>query len=136
MMGNHDTPPIWLLAQDWCDGGRSLEWAEYLADRLHVAPAGRIEFVKQTASSPGSLVHAMFTAVLASRAGHVAVFFPDLLGLNRLYNRPGVVSDQNWRLRVPSEFARHYRSRQREQMVLDVPACLKQAVAARQRAGQ
>ncbi|MFP6764528.1 MAG: 4-alpha-glucanotransferase, partial [Planctomycetaceae bacterium] len=136
MMGNHDTPPIWLLAQDWCDGGKSLEWAEYLADRLSITTAGRREFVKQTAASPGALVHAMFAALLASRAGHVAVFFSDLLGLNRLYNRPGVVSDQNWRLRVPSDYARHYRLRRTAQMVLDVPACLRLAVAARERMGR
>jgi len=136
MLGNHDTPPIWLLAQDWCNGSQSLDWAEYLADQLSIPAAGRSEFVQQTAASPGALVHAMFAALLASRAGHVSVFFSDLLGLNSLYNRPGVVSDQNWRLRVPSDFSRHYRSRHGEQMVLDVPACLKMAAGARERAGR
>lgn len=133
MLGNHDTPPVWLLARDWCENGKSLDWGEYLADRLWIPNGGRVEFVRRVSGDPGELIHALFAAMLASQAGHVAVFFPDLLGLTTLYNQPGVVNDTNWRLRVPSDFARHYESRRQKRTVLDVPACLETAMAARQR---
>lgn len=133
MMGNHDTPPIWLLARGWCNGSRALEWAEYLADQLWVPTAERSGFVKRTASTPGHLINTIFAAMLASQAGHVSVFFTDLLGMSGLYNRPGVVSDSNWSLRVPADFAAHYAERVRFGEVLDVRQCLQHAVEARGR---
>ena len=134
MLGNHDTPPIWLLTRGWCGGTQGVAWAEYLADRLWIPASERTGFVKQTSENPGELTHAIFAAMLASQAGHVSVFFSDLLGLTGLYNRPGVVNDTNWRLRVPANFARHYQARRMERTVLDIPACLQMAVAARERA--
>lgn len=133
MMGNHDTPPIWLLARGWCNGARGLEWGEYLADRLGISISERAEFVRRVSADPGELTHALFAAMLASQAGHVAVFFSDLFGLTGLYNCPGVVNDTNWRLRVPSDFQRYYQSRRKERKVLDIPACLELALQARER---
>lgn len=133
MMGNHDTPPIWLLAQGWCNGSRGADWGEYLADCLWIPAAERPDFVRRIASDPGELTHSLFAAMLASQAAHVAMFFPDLLGLTGLYNTPGVVNDTNWRLRVPSNFQRHYQSRRKERTVLDVPSCLEAALRARAR---
>jgi hypothetical protein len=34
MLGNHDTPPIWLLADQWCASGAARQQAAYLAWRL------------------------------------------------------------------------------------------------------
>lgn len=133
MMGNHDTPPIWLLARGWCNGSRALEWGEYLADRLWVPESNRSEFVKRTASTPGHLVNTIFAAMLASQAGHVSVFFADLLGMSSIYNRPGVVSDSNWTLRVPADFAAQYAERVRFGEVLDLQQCLRSAAEARTR---
>ena len=135
MLGNHDTPPIWLLAREWCNGNRAQEWAEYLADRLWIPVGERSEFVKQTSATPRNLVNAIFTAMLASQAGHVSVFFTDLLGMSELYNRPGYVDDSNWSLRVPTDFATQYQDRISSGDVLDVKRCLDQAIQARQRRG-
>lgn len=133
MLGNHDTPPIWLLARGWCNGGRALEWAEYLADRLWVPASTRSEFLKRTSDTPGNLVNAVFAAMLASDAGHVSVFFTDLLGMSGLYNRPGFVAESNWSLRVPADFAERYRERVSRGEALDVKDCLRLAAEARKR---
>ena len=133
MLGNHDTPPIWLLAHEWCHGSRAQDWAEYLAGRLWIPVGERSEFVKQTSATPGDLVNAIFTAMLASQAGHVSVFFTDLLGMNELYNRPGYVDESNWSLRVPADFAARYQDRVSSGDALNVKRCLEDAIQARQR---
>jgi 4-alpha-glucanotransferase len=135
MMGNHDTPPIWMLARGWCDGRRGHDWGEYLADRLLIPEASRAAFVRQVSSDPGELVHALFAAILASNAQHVSVFFTDLLGMSGFYNSPGVVNDTNWTLRVPPDFAVLYEQRCREGRALDVARCARVAVEALGRHG-
>ncbi|NQV27897.1 MAG: 4-alpha-glucanotransferase [Rhodopirellula sp.] len=135
MMGNHDTPPIWMLARGWCDGRRGQDWGEYLADRLIVPEANRAEFVRRVASDPGELVHSLFAAILASNAQHVSVFFTDLLGMSGFYNSPGVVNDTNWTLRVPPDFAAQYEQKCREGRALNVARCAQAAVEAVERRG-
>lgn len=135
MMGNHDTPPIWMLARGWCDGRRGLDWGEYLADQLTIPEASRTEFVRRVASDPGELVHSLFSAILASKAEHVSVFFTDLLGMSGFYNSPGVVNDTNWTLRVPPDFATQYERRCGEGRALDIARCAQVAVEAVERRG-
>ncbi|MHC4875463.1 MAG: 4-alpha-glucanotransferase [Planctomycetota bacterium] len=131
MLGNHDTPPIWLLARGWCAGPRGREWAEYLADRLTIPASDRADFVARTSSEPGELVHALFAAMLASHAGHVTIFFPDLLGLTSFYNRPGVVNETNWTLRVPPTFESDYGADCDNNAALDLTKCFQIAMQAR-----
>lgn len=133
MMGNHDTPPIWMLAHAWCDGGRGHDWGEYLAEQLSISMAERADFVRRVASDPGELVHSMFAAILASQAQHISVFFTDLLGMTGFYNSPGVVNDTNWTLRVPQDFARQYEKKCREGLALDVSRCVQLALKAMDR---
>jgi len=134
-MGNHDTPPVWMLARGWCDGRRGHDWGEYLADRLLIPEASRAAFVRQVESDPGELVHALFAAILASNAQHVSVFFTDLLGMSGFYNSPGVVNDTNWTLRVPPDFAAQYERKYREGSALDVARCARSAVESLERRG-
>lgn len=131
MLGNHDTPPIWKLASEWCSDARGIEWAEYLSDRLKIAQARRRDFISRASSDPSELIHALFAAMLASTASHVSMFFVDLLGITDAYNRPGVVSDANWNIRVPSDFEAMYESRLRAGKALDIEKSLQMAIEAR-----
>jgi 4-alpha-glucanotransferase len=128
MLGTHDTPPIWQLAERWCHGPEGPAWGRYLAERL-VSPAQRDAYGAEIAREPGRLVNAGFTALLLSRARHVVVFFADLFGMQERYNEPGVISDANWSLRVPADFEEFYAARLERGGALDVERCLK--VAAR-----
>ena len=68
--------------------------------------------------------------MLASRAAHVSVFFPDLLGMTNRYNAPGTVSDSNWSLRIPADYAEQYGQRCQRGEALDVVKCLQRAATA------
>ena len=131
MLGTHDTPPVWKLARSWCEGGPGLQWARHLAPMLAAEP-GHDAFVTRVSRDPGELVHALFSATLASRARHVLVFFADLFGITERYNEPGVVSDANWTLRLPCRFEDYYEERRRLGQALDVGRCLADAMRARE----
>ncbi len=131
MLGTHDTPPVWALARSWCQGSQGAQWARHLAPML--APEQEHDaFISRTSRDPGELVHAIFSATLASRARHVLVFFADLFGITLRYNEPGVVNDANWSLRLPSDFEVYYEERRSLGHALDIGRCLAEAVRARE----
>src|SRR5690606_23073893 len=130
MVGNHDTPPIWLLAHEWHGTQGGTDRAEYLARRL--CAEGRSEsLARELRDDPRKLVHAMMADLFASSAQHVMVFFPDLLGSDELYNRPGTVDDQNWTLRVPRGFADRYAADAAGGRAVDLACVLALAIRAR-----
>jgi len=132
MLGNHDTSPIWLLAEQWTqDRAKSAGQAAYLAERLQPSADARGAFAERLAADPHLLVQAKFADLFASRAEHVMVFFADLLGSKAIYNRPGTVDDENWFLRVPTAYELDYRDRLRRDAALNLPRSLAMALRAR-----
>lgn len=123
MLGTHDTPPIWELAEKWCQGPEGLAWGNYLAEFL-VPSSQRATLAGQIAASPEKLVNSCFAAMLASQARHVVIFFPDLFGITARYNEPGVVSDANWSLRLPSNFEDFYAAQLQSGKALRLQECL------------
>lgn len=127
MLGTHDTPPIWQLAEKWCQSPAGQAWGEYLSELL--APSNdRPELAERISTSPGNLVNACFTAMLKCQTRHIVVFFPDLLGMTARYNEPGLVSSANWSLRAPADFESFYQSRLAAGAALDLRECLQRAV--------
>ncbi len=129
-LGTHDTAGIWQLAAEWCAGADTAGWGRYLAAQL-VPESRRSSFSAECSASPGNLVHALFTALLASRSRNVLVFFPDLFGMTERYNRPGEVNDENWMLRIPDNFGKLYEERCARGEALDIRRCFKTALQAR-----
>jgi len=95
---------------------------------LLTAEPNRHALATHIAASTGEVVNAMFTAILASHARQVAVFFPDLLGMHERYNQPGITAESNWRLRVPNDFEEVYVTGCGAGRVLDVFRCFDRAV--------
>jgi 4-alpha-glucanotransferase len=108
MVGNHDTPPLWALVARWHGTDAAARRAAYLAERLEPDPSARPAFAARLAASPGQLATAMFAELFASPARSVSIFFADLFGYEEVYNRPGVVDLENWRLRVAPDYAAQY----------------------------
>lgn len=108
MVGNHDTPPLWALADRWHGTPTAARRAQHLAERLEPDESARAAFAESLRSSPGRLATAMFAELFASPARSVSIFFADLFGYRESYNAPGTVSDANWRLRVAPDFAAEY----------------------------
>ena len=59
------------------------------------------------------------------------VFFPDLLGLEEIYNRPGISDPHNWSLRVPPDYATRYAHAATRGEALNLPCVLSLALQAR-----
>jgi 4-alpha-glucanotransferase len=124
MVGNHDTLPIWRLVKTWRNTDRGAAWARYLAARLG-------KDATEIAGSPGHMAHAIFAIMFASAAENVSVFFTDLFGIEAPYNTPGTISDDNWSLRLGSEFERDHRALLGANQALNLPQALALAFSAR-----
>ncbi len=123
MLGNHDTPTIWQLAEHWVKSGESKARAGDLSLRLAPTPGDR-DWVQRHASDPGRLVHALFADLLISPARSIMVFFADVLGLTEQYNVPGTVNDTNWSMRVPTSYGRAYVGKLANDRALSLPLAL------------
>ncbi len=133
MLGTHDTPPIWELADQWSVSQMGREWEAYLTSML--APLVRAQRNAPIANDASSLVHALFTAMLVCDARHVVVFFPDLFGMRQRYNEPGVVQQENWSLRVPDNFKWELEERVASGKALSVSQCMHWALMSRENSG-
>jgi len=131
MVGNHDTPPIWALARQRQGTAAGAAWAAHLAERLMPIEVMRPRLAQWLAADPRHMCQGMFAELFTSRARRISVFFADLFGLEDVYNRPGVVSPENWSLRLPPDFDAAYRDRLTQGAALDVPLALALACAAR-----
>jgi 4-alpha-glucanotransferase len=131
MLGNHDTPPIWWLAENWCANGEARDRATDLASRLIPEQDQRPAWIEQCVSDPGMLVHALFADMLHSKARNIMVFVSDMLGVTERYNTPGTISDDNWSLRVPPDFEEFYLRRIVENKALSLPFAMLLALRAR-----
>lgn len=122
MLGNHDTAPIFALIAGWTPIVREA-WARHLAARLRLAEPAHL-------ASPGFLASAMLAELFISPAENVSVFFADLFGYHDRFNKPGVVSDENWCLRLPHDFDRVHRDRLATGAALDIRLALALALDA------
>jgi 4-alpha-glucanotransferase len=126
MLTTQDTPTIWHVVSEWTESGEHRARAAHLARRLADEPSRRAELERELASDARSLATGMLAELLACRAGHVLVFFTDLLGMVEPYNRPGVASEENWTLRAPA-----LRPDAEQPLPLDVPGACALALRAR-----
>lgn len=99
MIGNHDTPPLRAVIARWRGTDELARRAAYLGARLGRDPA-------ELAADEDALATAMVAELFLGPARNVLLFWPDLFGLEDVYNRPGVVHPDNWSLRVPRDFDR------------------------------
>lgn len=121
MVGNHDTAPIWNVAERWVRDGTADAHARYLEDRLR----------QPVARDPSSLARAKLAELFASPARHVFVWWGDLLGETEWYNRPGTVHGDNWSRRIPPDYRRVYAERVARGVAMDVRAAVAMALRAR-----
>lgn len=120
----HDTEPIWRVTRRWVSEARGAAYAEYLGGRLGIDP-------RPLANDADALARAVLADLFVGPAQQVSIFFPDLFGMTEVYNRPGVVSPENWTLRVPARFESDYAKAAREGRALQLPSALAAAIRAR-----
>jgi len=119
------------VALDWIDSGTSRKQAEYLASRLLAPEEDREAWIQETAGDRNALVQAKLAELLVGPASNVMMFFTDALGLEDRYNRPGVVDDVNWSLRVSPDYRQEHEVRVREGGAFHLPRAAARALRAR-----
>jgi 4-alpha-glucanotransferase len=129
MLGTHDTPPVFPLAQGWLADGSAQLRAAYLAERLIADPAERVAARELFARSASALLTASLADLLSSGARNVYVFVGDLFGEERPFNRAGIVHEENWTYRLSPAFEEAYAERVARGAALDVPAAVRLALA-------
>ncbi len=131
MVGTHDTKPLKAVVEEWFKTSEKDRRAAYLAERLEP----RIELRERFGTAVGMLrtrmCQAMFADLFASPAKNVSIFFADLMGMTEVYNQPGTVSDTNWSLRIPDNFADLHRNRCQRGEALSMSGVLTMALRAR-----
>ncbi|HEY3594697.1 MAG TPA: 4-alpha-glucanotransferase, partial [Polyangiaceae bacterium] len=130
MVGNHDTAPIWRLADGWQGTAVASERALYLAERLAPSERARSALAHWIAAHPSHLCQAMFADLFAGKARRVSIFYADLFGSRDVYNRPGVVDSDNWKMRLPGDFADLYRRRVHDGDAANLPLVIALAMNA------
>jgi 4-alpha-glucanotransferase len=132
MIGTHDTAPLMQVVDRWCASPATLEArAAYLADVLAHDPRERAAMAASIRGDRARLVLAMAAQLFSSPAKNVLVFFADLLGERDVYNTPGVISPDNWRLRAPRAFSEVYAERRARGEAIDLLGALAAAIRAR-----
>lgn len=122
MLGNHDTAPIFAVIRGWSAAQRA-SWVAHLTRRLSPrAPRW---------DADGYLASAMVAELFACAANNVSIFFADLFGETSRFNAPGTVSDANWSLRLPPDFARVHAERIERAQAIDLRLALALALDAR-----
>jgi 4-alpha-glucanotransferase len=131
MIGNHDTPPLRAVIDRWTRHATIAERAAYLATRLEPNTSRRKRLATSLASDPRRLALGMFAELFVGPAANVLVFFADLYGETATYNTPGLVSADNWSMRVPGDYAGVYEERRVRGEAMDLPGALALAMRAR-----
>jgi 4-alpha-glucanotransferase len=131
MLGNHDTRPIGIVAEEWVARGTARAQAEYLASRLLAPGEDRARWIARVAADPAELAQARFADLFVGPARNVLVYFTDLLGAREPYNRPGTVAAANWSLRVPRDVLATHPAAVASGRALDLPRALARALRSR-----
>lgn len=129
-IGSHDSIPVQKMKKD---GGA---WdANYLAGFLIPDPIKSVErekFKQQIQNS--NKVHTMAKFIALLRAGkNIQITFADFFGLNRVYNCGGQMNDNNWKLRLKSDYEDTYHKslENDKSFALNMPDLLAKAIQAK-----
>jgi hypothetical protein len=98
--------------------------------RLSIPETKRSRWIERLSVDPGALVQAKFADLFVGPAQNIMVYFTDLLGSKETYNKPGTVSDENWTLRIPSNYKKIYSEKRTHNLALDIPKALAMALRA------
>ncbi len=131
MVGNHDTPSLRSVVDSWQETDEMAMRAAYLATRLEPDDARRSELARTLRSDAAAMCQAMLADCFVGPAKHVLLFWTDLFGECARYNAPGVVSEDNWTLRVPPDFEARYAQDLESGAALSLERALRMALHAR-----
>jgi 4-alpha-glucanotransferase len=131
MVGTHDTKSIWRVVDEWSEGEIE-SWAEYLSARIEPEDeAARDALFKRMNVDKRALLEGIFADLFIGPASNVSIFFADLFGVKDVYNRPGVVSDENWVVSVPNDYQSWFEEAAERGDAINIPKVLAIALRAK-----
>lgn len=139
-IGSHDSPPISLSIKDGSVMKNNPHaWDKYyLAGYLnpgHNNEDARTKYRNKIEANPLEMFKAKFTELLRSTK-NIQISFMDFFGIDKSYNVPGTVSDDNWSLRLPPDWEdKYYKAleggNKNGSWAINMPEILSQAVKAK-----
>ena len=133
-LGCHDNPPVQQSIKNK-QVQHTEPWnLDYLAGYLKPHPKKaqeRADFINNMISDYRELAKAKWADLFRSTR-NIQISFMDFFGIDRQYNYPGTTGDQNWTLRLNSNYEDTYHnSLERRSFTINMPEILKTAVQAK-----
>ena len=135
LVGSHDSDPaIKMVQKDWVRNSGAWN-VDYLAGYLNCDPSRseeRQKFKEKIIQSPLEHVKAKFIELFTT-SKNIQISFADFFGINQTYNMGGKSSNENWKLRLNSNYEdTYYKNLESDNpTALNMPEILKGAVQAK-----
>ncbi len=135
LIGSHDSDPaIKMIKKDWIRNHDAWN-VDYLSGYLNSDPTrekDRAKFKQKIITNPMEQVKAKFMELFTS-ANNIQISFADFFGIDKTYNIGGVESNNNWKLRLNSNYEDTYYDNLESDFptALNMPEILKGAVQAK-----
>lgn len=133
MVGTHDNQPISVWAENIVNTHEGYLHGENLAHDLY--PDATEEEQEQIAvrlsKDADFMLFNKLVEIFACKSENIQLFFTDYFGLKETYNVPGTSGDENWSLRIPTDYEKVYEENLKNGTAINLPAILKQAILSR-----
>lgn len=133
MVGTHDNQPISVWAENIVNTHEGYLHGENLAHDLY--PEATEEEQEQIAvrlsKDADFMLFNKLVEIFACKSENIQLFFTDYFGLKETYNVPGTSGDENWSLRIPTDYEKVYEENLKKGTAINLPAILKQAILSR-----
>ncbi len=131
MPGNHDTKPVWLLVPERARSQWYNARANILAQQFSFSEDEKNHLLKKLIADPNIFCTYLFAELFLGPARHVYLFISDLFGINKTFNRPGLIHPDNWSMRIPPDFINFYRKKTTANQCFNLPLVLSIALKTR-----
>lgn len=131
MVGTHDNEPIRKWADSVVNTKEVDPHVENLMEDMFNNFENKDEIRHKLYTDGASLAFAKLVEIFASKAENIQIFFTDFFGINETYNKPGTLTDDNWSLRIDSNFEELYANNIKNGNALNLPKALICAIKAR-----
>lgn len=131
MAGTHDNEPVSMWANSLINTHEGYLHAKNLVEDLYSEAENKDDLIVKLTTDADFLVQTKLAELFACEAENIQIFFPDYLGMNEVYNRPGTSGDDNWSLRMPNDFEKVFCNNLKSKKALNLPLILQVAIEAR-----
>ncbi len=131
MVGTHDNEPIRMWASKLANKEEANPYIKNLIEDLCYEFGNKDEIWHKMYTDEKFLGFMKLVECFASKSENVQIFFTDFFGINEVYNTPGTSGEQNWTLRLPSNFKEIYKEKLNSQEALNLPLAMIYALKAR-----